>query len=154
MANVNHGVSGGRDGRVRYLGETMDAGTRQAYADMWRAGLSVHPVTLSDHLERKVADGLLSFGMDVLDELLSSFDGGHVVEVSVGRRGKWSNHRILVRNDAVSRPDVAIEFGGRVRVCARATLCAVLDVEAGCVVTAWWNDVDDHHATLDRGRYA
>ena len=32
-------------------------------------------------------------------------------------------------------------------------LCAVIDYERGKVITAYWNDVDDNHDTLDLSRY-
>lgn len=103
----------------------------------------------SQHLQRKIARGELTFDISVFDCALADFEASLIEYNETPLYGGRIEHRILLRPPSYVREIYLSSTGTTVP----ANLCFVLCLDTLQIITAYWNAVDDQHHTLQRSRY-
>ena len=155
MGNRNHKVNGNQDGRERRHGSQMSHEDKQMLIDMLRSNLDFNGgLSYDAHARGKRSRGDVSFETSHVDEILAALEPDHVIEYSRGRKNGWLNQRLVIRNNDIVRPNVEITYpSGDSRVVENAVLCLVVQIEGSCLITAYWNDIEDDHDSIDMARY-
>lgn len=103
----------------------------------------------SEHLKSKIDNGELTFDRDVLSYAFDDFKASLIeyneTPISDGR----VEHRVLLRPPSYIKP----VYEAKSQTTVDANLCFVLCIDNLKIVTAYWNAVNDNHATLKRRRY-
>lgn len=135
-------------GQRKWLAAQMSREERERLADTYDESVvrSGKKVFMSRHLKDKIARGELSVPQDVVEETLATFSESFI-EYNVTERNGRESRRVLLRNYGVVR-----EVRVKGRTCP-ANLCIVIDMDSCCMVTAYWNALNDRHATLNSNRY-
>lgn len=87
------------------------------------------------------------FNMMTVERLLVS---PNIKDCIIEYNQRENDKRVLLRSTFSS--NVALEKDG-IMVQADANLCIVIDIYTGVIVTAYWNEVDDHHGNVNMKRY-
>lgn len=96
---------------------------------------------LSDHLRKKKS---LTFSLEIVQHVI---DAGDIIEYNETPRRDKTSRRVLLR-DIRDKHKVITNFG-----VTDSNLCIVVDIDDGDVVTAFWNDANDNHKTIDMSQY-
>lgn len=107
----------------------------------------VKRIRVSRHLKQKVENKEVSFTYSMIWDVLNNIHKTHVVEYNRTSFYDKEESRVLLRTQK-SYP-VKIDEIGEVR----CNLCFVLSINRGNIVTAYWNEVDDNHTTINLERY-
>lgn len=96
---------------------------------------------LSDHLRKKKN---LTFSDEIVQHVI---DAGSIIEYNETPIKSRKSRRVLLR-DSRDKHKVITNLG-----LTESNLCVVIDIDCGDVVTAFWNDANDNHKTIDMRQY-
>lgn len=93
------------------------------------------------------SDSSRLFNMMTIERLLLS---PNITDCIIEYNQRGDDRRVLLRSTFSS--NVTLEKDGK-RFEADANLCIVIDIYTGVIITAYWNEVTDHHDTVNMNRY-
>ena len=96
---------------------------------------------LSDHLLKK---DNITFSPEIIQRVINT---GDIIEYNeTPSRGRTSR-RVLLRNSYDTH-----KINTNVGI-TKSNLCIVIEIDTGDVITAYWNDANDNHNTINMCRY-
>lgn len=93
------------------------------------------------------SDSSRLFNMMTIERLLLS---PNITDCIIEYNQRGDDRRVLLRSTFSS--NVTLEKNGK-QFEADANLCIVIDIYTGVIVTAYWNEVNDHHDNVNMNRY-
>ena len=101
----------------------------------------------SSHLSQKVKRKEISFTYDMIWDVLKNIHKSHIIEYNLTMFNEQEESRVLLR----THKSYPVQIDGKGEV--RCNLCFVLSLNRGNIITAYWNEVDDNHTTINLERY-
>lgn len=116
------------------------------FQELTRARKTYGNLKYISHVFQKMHNGLSFDKKEIIRMIRSQKDFNHcVINYAEQNRFGQTIRRVLLRSNAVQM----VEIDGVPTLCH---LCAVIDIDRNVLVTVYYNDVNDHHESLDPTR--
>lgn len=87
-----------------------------------------------------------------IQELLSNCSTKNIIEYNELDRGVEHDERIVIRSSKAYEVEMVDRRNNKVAICM-CNLCLVISLISGTFVTAYYNESNDNHKTVDMQRY-
>lgn len=140
-----HGQISTTAGQQKWYAEQLDEDTLDELKFILQQTCCWRGWYLSNHLKTKIRSGELTIDEELINQTIASFA---IIEYNQTPRRGHTERRVLLRDYTLVK-SIRITKTRTVL----ANLCFVINIDTGCIVTAYWNDANDNHNNINMSRY-